>query len=59
MTNAIILCHICVQVMALANGGVEALAQLDTASKAMAAVSEEVDVLTDRWLELAELAGDL
>jgi ATP-binding cassette subfamily F protein uup len=46
------------KVMALAQSGTD-LAALEKASLEMGRVSDEVDALTDRWMELAELAGDL
>ena len=34
-------------------------AALEAASLEMGKVSEQLDALSDRWMELAELAGDL
>lgn len=47
-----------VQVMALAQNGSD-LAALEESSIAMGKVADQLDELTDRWMELAELAGDL
>ncbi|EFJ52913.1 hypothetical protein VOLCADRAFT_86383 [Volvox carteri f. nagariensis] len=46
------------RVMELAQSGSD-LAALEAASREMAAIQETVDVKSERWLELAELAGDI
>ncbi|KAG1674033.1 hypothetical protein FOA52_000339 [Chlamydomonas sp. UWO 241] len=46
------------KVMALAQSGTD-LAALEKASLELGRVSDDVDAMTDRWMELAELAGDL
>jgi hypothetical protein len=44
--------------MALAQSGADFEA-LEKASVEMGKISDQLDALSDRWMELAELAGDL
>ncbi len=46
------------KVVDLAQSGSD-LAALEAASREMAAVQEDIDTKSERWLELAELAGDI
>jgi hypothetical protein len=46
------------KLVALASSGAD-LANIEAASTELAAVSEKIDTFEARWLELAEIAGDI